>query len=218
MNNLENAIPGLELIEQILSKVDKNPVTREDTEHLKTSVENFNSFYVNLCKVMTNFDELDYFEMFKLRFDTFKKSSQILNKIQKYAGYNSNNYGNQSSSELQQMPDWLHMVIECSKTKRAKIVLVSIETFLNILSKTTEGPEDPYRKLQNIIAKFEPGVKIDYSKDLKSTLQDTNNPYCTDIIKTLWSLLDEEEDHEKIVQLLKKFDGLLPRLFSEVVI
>jgi len=38
-----------------------------------------------------------------------------------------------------------------------------------------------------------------------------------DIIKTLWSLLDEPGDHEKIVQLLKKFDKLLPRIFSDVV-
>jgi hypothetical protein len=34
----------------------------------------------------------------------------------------------------------------------------------------------------------------------------------------LWQLLDEEEDHFKIVTLLKKFDDLLPALFSEVVI
>lgn len=39
------------------------------------SVENFNSFYVNICKVMTSFEDLDYNEMFKIRFDTFKKSS-----------------------------------------------------------------------------------------------------------------------------------------------
>jgi len=30
-------------------------------------------------------------------------------------------------------------------------------------------------------------------------------------------LLAEEEDHAKIVSLLKKFDGLLPKIFSEVV-
>ena len=41
--------------------------------------------------------------------------------------------------------------------------------------------------------------------------------YCMDIIKTLWSLLDEPEDHEKIVLLLKKFDKLLPKIFSDVV-
>lgn len=33
----------------------------------------------------------------------------------------------------------------------------------------------------------------------------------------MWSLLDGEEDHEKIVSLLKKFDALLPKIFSEVV-
>lgn len=125
MNNLENAIPALDLIESILNMLDSKVVTQEDTEHLKMSVENFNSFYVNICKVMTSFEDLDYNEMFKIRFDTFKKSSQILNHIQKYS----------YTSDLNQMPEWLKIVIECSKTKRAKIVLVSIETFLNILSK-----------------------------------------------------------------------------------
>ncbi|CDW85800.1 n-terminal domain-containing protein [Stylonychia lemnae] len=208
MNNLENAIPGLELIESILIMLDNKPVTREDTENLKTSVDNFNEFYVNLCKVMTNFDEPDYQDMFKLRFDTFKKSSQILNQIQKYS----------YTFDLNNMPAWLTMVIHCSKAKRAKIVLVSIETFLNILSKQASGPDDQIKKLQNIIVRFEPGLKVDDSRSIYQTLQESNNPYCTDIIKTLWSLLDEEEDHQKIVQLLKKFDGLLPRLFSEVVI
>ena len=75
MNNLENAIPALNLIEYILNMLDSKPVTQEDTEHLKMSVENFNSFYVNICKVMTSFEDLDYNEMFKIRFDTFKKSS-----------------------------------------------------------------------------------------------------------------------------------------------
>jgi hypothetical protein len=75
MSNLENAIPALDLIEQILKMLENRPVTKEDTEHLKLSVDNFNSFYVNICKVMTSFEDLDYFEMFKIRFDTFKKSS-----------------------------------------------------------------------------------------------------------------------------------------------
>lgn len=75
MNNLENAIPALDLIEYILNMLDNKPVTQEDTEHLKMSVENFNNFYVNICKVMTSFEDLDYNEMFKIRFDTFKKSS-----------------------------------------------------------------------------------------------------------------------------------------------
>lgn len=115
------------------------------------SVENFNSFYVNICKVMTSFEDLDYNEMFKIRFDTFKKSSQILNHIQKYS----------YTSDLIQMPEWLKIVIECSKTKRAKIVLVSIETFLNILSKECTQQDDPLKKLQNIIVRYDPSIKVD---------------------------------------------------------
>ena len=53
---------------------------------------------------------------------------------------------------------------------------------------------------------------------LFQTLQETRNHHCTDIIKNLWSLLDEEEEHHKIVALLKKFDNYLPAIFSEVVI
>ena len=41
--------------------------------------------------------------------------------------------------------------------------------------------------------------------------------YCMDIIQNLWSLLGESGDHVSIVQLLKRFDLLLPRLFSDVV-
>jgi hypothetical protein len=56
------------------------------------------------------------------------------------------------------------------------------------------------------------------NKKLFGVLQDTRNHHCTDIIKNLWSLLDDEEDHQKIVFLLKKFDLNLPAIFSEVVI
>ena len=137
MVNLEKSIPALELIENILVMLDKKSVSQEDTDHLKISVDNFNNFYVNVCKVMMQFEEQDYNEMFKLRFDTFKKSSQILNQIQKY----SNPY------KLDELPEWLKMVIECSKTKRVKIVLVSIETFLNILGKQCTVADDPIKKL-----------------------------------------------------------------------
>lgn len=75
LSNLENAIPALELIDNILHMLDKKAVTQEDTEHLKISVDNFNSFYVNICRVMTSYEDLEYNELFKLRFDTFKKSS-----------------------------------------------------------------------------------------------------------------------------------------------
>jgi hypothetical protein len=114
------------------------------------------------------------------------------------------------------MPEWLNKVIECSKKQRAKIVLVSIETFLNILSLDCL-PGDPNKQLQYLIIKYDSSVIIDDTRSIYYTLQATKNPYCQDIIKTLWSLLDGEEDHEKIVSLLKKFDILLPKIFSEVV-
>jgi hypothetical protein len=63
------------------------------------------------------------------------------------------------------MPEWLKMVIECSKTKRAKIVLVSIETFLNILSKQCHA-DDPVKKLQNVIVNFETGIVVDERKSI----------------------------------------------------
>jgi hypothetical protein len=36
-------------------------------------------------------------------------------------------------------------------------------------------------------------------------------------VQTLWSLLDRPLDNDKIVHLLKKFDKLLPKIFSDVV-
>ena len=42
--------------------------------------------------------------------------------------------------------------------------------------------------------------------------------FCRDIIKTLWALLSESSDADfQIVQLLKKFDILVPKIFSNVV-
>jgi hypothetical protein len=52
MNNLENAIPALHLIEIILEMLSPGQVTHEDIETLRESVDNFNDFYVNMCKLM----------------------------------------------------------------------------------------------------------------------------------------------------------------------
>ena len=43
------------------------------------------------------------------------------------------------------------------------------------------------------------------------------NNHCVNIIQNLWSLLGESGDHVGLVSLLKRFDLLLPRLFSDVV-
>lgn len=44
------------------------------------------------------------------------------------------------------------------------------------------------------------------------------NAHCKEIIQNLWSLLDGEVDTEIIVIQLQKFDQLVPRIFSDVVI
>lgn len=128
MVNLENSLPALQLIENILKLIEKEGNIYEDIEFLKTSVKSFNDFYVKMCQLFKN-EELVYDEFLKLRLDVFKKSGEILRKIQKYS----------YSYDQKQMPEWLNMVIECSKIKKAKIVLISIETFLNILSKSWDN-------------------------------------------------------------------------------
>lgn len=87
MNNLKNALPALNLIENILRMLyQPQQATHEDIETLKQSVSRFNDFYVNLCLLMIKTEEKDvYNEQFKLRYETFKKASSILNNIQKYS-------------------------------------------------------------------------------------------------------------------------------------
>ena len=84
MRNLENVIPALELIQQILSVLGSNSDQHDEkVVDLEKSVNNFNDFYVELCNVMTNFEDVysQSPELLKLRLDTFKKTSQILNQI-----------------------------------------------------------------------------------------------------------------------------------------
>jgi len=42
--------------------------------------------------------------------------------------------------------------------------------------------------------------------------------HCREIIENLWKILENEIDTEQIVERLKDFDGILPKIFSDVVI
>ena len=83
------------------------------------------------------------------------------------------------------MPSWLSTVIESSSTrnKDSKLTLISIETFQTIIESKSEDPN-----LKSLKILVQPA----------SRQQNLRN-YCMEIIKTLWSLLDEPADHEKIV-------------------
>jgi len=107
MRNLENVLPALDLIDTILQELDNrngpagnfNQMIRSQDEELvldlQTSVNKFNDFYVALCELftfkgesggMSNMSVIDNSpEAIKLKLDTFKKASEILNKIQKYS-------------------------------------------------------------------------------------------------------------------------------------
>ncbi len=123
------------------------PQDEELVIDLQSSVNKFNDFYVALCDLFifkgddSNMDNSP--EAIKLKLDTFKKASQILNKIQKYSDIEG----------LNEMPTWLQSVIECSKTFSAKIALVSTETFLNILDakESKSNSNDPMKKLRSLI-------------------------------------------------------------------
>ena len=48
--------------------------------------------------------------------------------------------------------------------------------------------------------------------------QGENTAETTQIIKTLWSLMDEPGEHFAVVSQLKKFDTYVPKVFSDVLI
>ena len=99
--NLGYALPALDLIELILSKIhyQQNDSLNDSILQLRESVEKFNQFYIKMCE---NSDQLQLENPF--RYSIFKKSSEILCKIQMYV----------DPSSLENMPLWLSKVIECS--------------------------------------------------------------------------------------------------------
>ena len=112
------------------------------------------------------------------------------------------------------MPRWLGKVIEFASmhnTHAQRILLTSAEILLDLLEHDHSESEDSnIKKIQNLIL---PNSYMDVcSPDVRR-----ERNYCMDIIQNLWSLLGESGDHVSIVQLLKRFDLLLPRLFSDVV-
>lgn len=107
-------------------------------------------------------------------YNTLRNSSHILYEIQRYADPNS----------LRNIPQWLAKVIECSCSKKrgTTILLISIGVFLKIIeNKETTGNMSALKKL------------------VKPTKGFNNQNYCMDIIKTLWSLLDDSSDHVQVV-------------------
>lgn len=207
-SNLEDALPALMLISNILDKLDSDESLGIDTEQLKKSLESFNTFYVDTSNFMQEHDKKYHNDItYKMRNETFSKTSQILFRIQKYA----------SPEDIRHMPEWLQKVIECARSSQGKIALISIKTFLDILQ-ADDDPTSSLFFLQTLIVREGTNEKLDRSESNNEILQRTENQTCKLIIKNLWQQLNNDEDHEVIVELLKEFDFALPALFQEVVI
>lgn len=71
----------------------------EGLEELRLGVEDFNSFYVEMSEYLLGEEAVQMIDLEK--FANFRRSSQILGKLQLYA----------DSSTLNQMPVWLQHVI-----------------------------------------------------------------------------------------------------------
>jgi len=142
LQNLENILPALTLIQEILKKLHelclkmKCDVQTVEEDQLKKAVENFNQFYINMCHMLLNTQE-DYLDVFKLRYDTFNIASSILIEIQRFA-----------DPFITRMPQWLTKIIECSNMRRTKIVLVTIKTFFIIVSQPINKISSPLWKIQ----------------------------------------------------------------------
>ena len=149
-------------------------------------------------------EEGDSRKLVAQRYQNFQACSNILCDVQRYA----------EPSTFATMPHWLSKVVEFAATRNThaqRILLTSAEILLDLLERTpddsTNGGDGNIRRIQELILP---------SEDPSSPGADETN-HCMDIIQNLWSLLGESGDHVGIVSLLKRFDLLLPKLFSDVV-
>ena len=173
-------------------------------EQLRGAIEDFNDFYVDMCIILL--EEGDGRKLVAQRYQNFQACSSILCDVQRYA----------EPSSFDSMPRWLSKVVEFASTRNThtqRILLTSAEILLDLLEKKKNhfagDGDDNIRKIQFLI--------LPTAMEAQSPGGHDETNYCMEIIQNLWSLLGESGDHVGIVSLLKRFDLLLPRLFSDVV-
>ena len=135
MKNLERVTPALDLIGQILEFMGQRATLDqilqiEGLEELRLGVEDFNSFYVEMSEYLLGEEAVQMIDLEK--FANFRRSSQILGKLQLYA----------DSSTLNQMPVWLQHVIQTASTKQQgsqRILLTSVEILLDLIENANQN-------------------------------------------------------------------------------
>ena len=131
--NFELIIPSLDVIDQILKIIQDldqgHALNRQkDSDGFRRSIESFNNLYVKISQRLIQDSQThmiqDDMGQYKLELETFARYNIIIFKILQYQ--------NISSQDLQ-MPEWLDMLIQSSKTNLTNICLDSVNIFINIL-------------------------------------------------------------------------------------
>jgi hypothetical protein len=188
VEKISNELQNLDQVNAALDLIDEIMILMRN--HKIQTQENLDT----VTEAVQNFNKF-YIKMCNHNEPSPNRKNHLFNTMRKasYILYEVQRYANSSSLEV--MPDWLRKIIECSCSKKRghTLVLISVGVFLKIIENT---------EVRGNLSKLTKLVKP---------------AFCMDVIKTLWSLLDESSDHVQIVQLLKQFDIRLPRIFSEVV-
>ena len=238
--NFELLLPALEVVDQILNifeKLDNNRTLNDQklnpsNQSFRESIESFNELYIKISLKMISGSRNpglnDGRQHYKQELETFKKYNNIMLKILPLQNLDS---------QTEQMPEWLDMMIQCSKVSFTKICLVSADVFIKILSledKSHIQGGGSVMHIQRLIADTKgQASKLNVTKNIQQFKQEflhvlqqadpmssqkNGNAHCKEIIQNLWSILDQEIDTESIVTHLQRFDQLVPRIFSDVVI
>lgn len=92
------------------------------------SIESFNTLYVmmshKLIEDSKTQDIQEDMQHYKQELDTYKKYNNIMLQIMQYQNVDH---------QTKQMPEWLDMLIQSSKTGYTKICLVSADVFIQLL-------------------------------------------------------------------------------------
>lgn len=239
--NFELIIPSLDVIDQILKIIQDldqgHALNRQkDSDGFRRSIESFNNLYVKISHRLIQDSQThliqDDMGQYKLELETFARYNIIIFKILQYQ--------NISSQDLQ-MPEWLDMLIQSSKTNLTNICLDSVSIFINILRNNDKSnirgggalmniqrliadPRNKSGKFSDQIMNNPMGFKQEILNELQNSEQQdeegqkSGHTHCKEIIQNLWQLLEQESDTENIVRHLKEFDMLVPRIFCDVVI
>lgn len=132
----------------------------------------------------------------------FRMASKIVVRIQKQLS---------SKDKITQLPQWFKCVTQCIKNLPSpSMSLVAIESMISIL--ISEKVDPVYERLKTLIVEES---RAKFSKKNETIVG--GNDYTKVTLEKLWSLLDFQHFHDKIIDLIVNFSNYFPQFFKEVV-